>query len=175
MNIRFQADNDLKYAIVKAVRRREPAIDFVSAHDAGLEGIGDPEILQRAAADKRVLVSHDRQTMLNHFRNHLLAGKPSSGLLIVSQGTPIGTVAEAIILLWAAMDPAELRGQAFLTLTTGSPRKFSAENRRRHRHEIRMVARQYAPIRDLQPMLSARSQQAQVPGLVFTSRKIGRH
>ena len=51
--------------------------------------------------------------MLNHFRNHLLAGKPSSGLLIVSQGTPIGTVAEAIILLWAAMDPAELRGQVY--------------------------------------------------------------
>ena len=55
MSIRFQADNDLKFGIVKAVKRREPAIDFASAHDAGLERIGDPELLDRAASENRVL------------------------------------------------------------------------------------------------------------------------
>ena len=113
MSIRFQADNDLKFAIVKAVRRREPAIDFASAHEAGLEGVGDPELLERAARDNRVLVSHDRRTMLDHFRNHLVAEKPSPGLLVVSQGTPIGLVVEAIVLLWAVADPTELRDQAY--------------------------------------------------------------
>ena len=38
MSIRFQADNDLKFGIVKAVRGREPTIDFVSAQEAGLDG-----------------------------------------------------------------------------------------------------------------------------------------
>ena len=113
MSIRFQADNDLKFPIVKAVRLREPAIDFASAREAGLEGVGDPELLERASGDNRVLVSHDRRTMLNHFRHHLAAGKPSPGLLIVSQRTPIGLVAESIILLWAVTNPAELRGQAY--------------------------------------------------------------
>jgi hypothetical protein len=51
--------------------------------------------------------------MLHHFRNHLAAGKPSAGLLIVAQGTPIGPVAESIVLLWAVMDPAEFRDQAY--------------------------------------------------------------
>ena len=75
MSIRFQADNDLKFAIVKAVRRREPAIDFASAHEAGPEGVGDPELLERAAVANRVLVSHDRRTMLNHFRDRLAVGE----------------------------------------------------------------------------------------------------
>ena len=48
----LQADNDLKFGIVKALRRREPAIDFVSAQEAGLDGVGDPQLLDRAAAEK---------------------------------------------------------------------------------------------------------------------------
>ena len=112
MSIRFQADNDLKFGIVKAVRRREPAIDFASAHDAGLEGVGDPEVLERAAGEHRVLVSHDRRTMLDHFRNHLVAGKSSPGVLVVSQGASIGLVAEAIVYIWSLSDPSELRNQA---------------------------------------------------------------
>ena len=101
MSLRFQADNDLKLAIVKAVRRQEPSIDFASAQEAGLDGLGDPELLDRAVAEGRVLVSHDRRTMLNHFRNHLAAGKSSPGLLVVAQGTAIGVAAEAIVTMWA--------------------------------------------------------------------------
>jgi len=112
LSIRFQADNDLKFGIVNAVWRSEPAIDFASAHDAGLEGVGDPEVLERAAGENRVLVSHDRRTMLDHFRNHLVAGKSSPGLLIVSQGVSIGLVAEAIVYIWSMSNPSELRNQA---------------------------------------------------------------
>lgn len=112
MSIRFQADNDLKFGIVKAVRRREPAIDFASAQEADLESVGDPELLDWAAREDRVLVSHDRRTMLEHFRAHLAAGKSSPGVLIVSQGAPIGLVAEVIVYVWSLTDPLELRGQA---------------------------------------------------------------
>jgi hypothetical protein len=113
LSVRFQADNDLKFGIVKAVRRREPTIDFVSALEAGLDGVGDPELLDRAAAEGRVLVSHDRRTMIDHFRDHLAAGKSSPGLLIVSQGSSIGDVVEAVLYVWALSDPAELLDQAY--------------------------------------------------------------
>ena len=102
MSIRFQADNDLKFAIVKAVRRREPAIDFTSAQESGLDGVSDSELLDRAAGEGRVLVSHDLRTMLDHFRNHLMAGKSSPGLLVVSQGTPVGDVVEALVVPWGS-------------------------------------------------------------------------
>jgi hypothetical protein len=51
--------------------------------------------------------------MLNHFRHHLAAGKPSPGLLIVSQRTPIVLAAESVIIFWAVTNPAELRDQAY--------------------------------------------------------------
>ncbi|WNZ48264.1 hypothetical protein Q2T42_10530 [Leptolyngbya boryana CZ1] len=47
--IRFQADADLRQAIVTGTIRREPRLDFRSANDAGLEGIKDPEVLALAA------------------------------------------------------------------------------------------------------------------------------
>jgi hypothetical protein len=113
LSIRFQADADLNFDIVMGVRRQEPAIDFQSASDANLRGVSDPELLERAALANRVLVSHDRRTMLNHFRDRLAAGRFSPGLLIVSQGVAIGSVVEAIIVLWSLSEPADLHDQAY--------------------------------------------------------------
>jgi Domain of unknown function (DUF5615) len=113
LSVRFLADADLNFDVVKAVRRREPGLDFASAADAGIEGTGDPEILERAASQNRVLVSHDRRTMLHHFRNRLAAGKFSPGLLVVSQNAQIRPVVEAILVLWSVSDPAELRDQVY--------------------------------------------------------------
>jgi hypothetical protein len=111
LSIRFQADADLKEAIVRAIRQREPAIDFASAMDSHLEGVGDPEVLERAACEGRILVTHDRRTMPEHFRARLEAGKSSPGVLIVSQGAPLRPVVEALVLIWSASDPAEWRDQ----------------------------------------------------------------
>ena len=113
LSIRFQADADLNFDIVRAVRQREPAIDFASATDSKLGGVRDPEVLERAAAANRVLVSHDRRTMLDHFRSRLIAGMTSPGLLVVAQDAVIGSVVESIIVLWSIGEPAELRDQAY--------------------------------------------------------------
>jgi hypothetical protein len=113
LTIRFQADADLNFDIVKAVRRREPALDFASAADSRLRGVKDPELLEMTAVANRVLVSHDRRTMLNHFRGRLAAGKWSPGLLVIAQDAPIGPVVESIVILWSVSDAGELRDQAY--------------------------------------------------------------
>lgn len=113
MSICFQADADLNFDIVEAVRQQEPAIDFASAADAKLWGVGDPEVLERAALANRVLVSHDRRTMLNYFRDRLAAGKSSPGLLIVPQKASVRVVVESILILWSVSEPGELREQAY--------------------------------------------------------------
>jgi hypothetical protein len=113
LSLRFQADNDLKFAIVKATRRREPSIDFLSSQESLLHGVGDPELLELVAAEGRVLVSHDCHTMLRHFRDRLKAGKSSPGLLIVAQTAPIADVVEALVVLWAVADREDLLDQAF--------------------------------------------------------------
>ena len=111
MTIQFQADADLNHAIVRATRRREPAISFTSAADANLEGVPDSEVLEMAAAQERILITHDRQTMPEHFRERLAQGKSSPGVLIVSQFEPLGPVVETIVMIWAASITEEWRNQ----------------------------------------------------------------
>ena len=89
------------------VLRREPSIDFQSAHAAGLDGLPDPAVLRLAATQGRILVSHDENTLPSHFGNFLAEGNESPGLLIVPQITPIGAVIEDILLLWIASDAEE--------------------------------------------------------------------
>ena len=63
MSVRFLADADLNHAIVQGIHLREPAIDFKAANEAALEGLSDPEVLELAAREGRVLVSYDKSTM----------------------------------------------------------------------------------------------------------------
>ena len=63
MKVRFQADADFNHIIRRALLRREPAVDFQTAHAADLAGLEDPDVLAIAARDDRLLVSHDVKTM----------------------------------------------------------------------------------------------------------------
>ncbi len=71
--VRFQADADLRQAIVTGTIRRQPNIDFQSAYAARLEGKKDPEVLAIAAQDDRVLVTHDRKTMPAEFGEFIMS------------------------------------------------------------------------------------------------------
>jgi hypothetical protein len=100
--IRFLADADLNEGIVAGCLRRESEMDFLSANDADLEGMPDPEVLALAAAQDRILVSHDFQTMPRHFGDFLQAGNSSPGVLLVLQRLPIGEAIEELVLIWGA-------------------------------------------------------------------------
>lgn len=104
--IRFQADADLRQAIVTGAIRREPNLDFRSANEAGLEGLKDPEVLALAAQDGRVLITHERKTMPTEF-GQFITSQTSSGVLILSQNLPIGEAIGAIVLIWEASTAEE--------------------------------------------------------------------
>jgi hypothetical protein len=105
--IRFLAGADLNEGIVAGCLRREPEMDFLSANAADLEGVPDPEVLALAAAQDRILVSHDFQTMPQHFGDFLQAGNSSPGVLLVPQRLPVGQAIEELVLIWAASDADE--------------------------------------------------------------------
>src|ERR1700722_11299674 len=105
---KFIADADLNEKIVSAVLRREPAIDFLSASDGGTRGLSDPDVLALAAATGRILVSHDRKTMLRHF-DEFRQNNHSPGLITVRQKANRRLVIESIILIWKASSADEWR------------------------------------------------------------------
>lgn len=99
MKIRYQADNDLNRAIVEAIWRLEPRIDFQSAQAAKLDGVPDDIVLAHAAAEQRILVSHDVKTMPRHFAEFLQTSI-SAGVLIAPQSLAREKVVDDLLLLW---------------------------------------------------------------------------
>jgi hypothetical protein len=119
VSIRFLADADLNYAIVTGVRLREPGVDFASAAETALEGAHDSEVLRLAAAEERILVSHDPSSMPDHFFAFTAMGAWSPGVFLVAQDTSIRDVIDALILVWAAS--AEPTGRTRFTIFLHSP------------------------------------------------------
>jgi predicted nuclease of predicted toxin-antitoxin system len=109
--VRFLADASLRHAIVSGCIRREPAVDFLSAHVAKLHGIPDIEVLAIAAEHDRILVTHDFQTMPRHFGEFIEARGSSPGVFLVKQRAPLADVIEALMLIWAASDAREWRNR----------------------------------------------------------------
>jgi hypothetical protein len=106
LKLKFLADEDLRRAIVLGVRRREPSVSFIESFEVGSNGKDDLTVLEIAAGDGRILVSHDVRTMPGHFRT-FIARQESPGLILVPQRAALGRVIDDLVLLWLASDDHE--------------------------------------------------------------------
>jgi hypothetical protein len=111
VSIRFLADADLDNAIVQGVRRREPSIEFKSANDAGLAGLPDDKVLEIAAGEGRVLISHDKRTMPVHFAARIRLGLWSPGVLLAVPRATVGDVVESLLIIWSASSESDWADQ----------------------------------------------------------------
>ncbi len=92
---RFLADEDFKDQIVDALQRRL-RVDILHARAAGLRARSDDEVLARAAAEDRVVLSHDRSTMTVAAATRIVEGLPFSGLVIVPWQKEVGSAVRAL-------------------------------------------------------------------------------
>jgi hypothetical protein len=106
MKVKFQADADLDGRIIRGLKRRLPEIEILTADQANLAGLSDPEVLEVASLSGRILVTHDHHTMPGHF-GQFIASRNSSGVIVVPKSLPIGTAIEELSLIWLASDAAE--------------------------------------------------------------------
>ena len=112
MAIRYQPDNDLRLHILRAVRRQEPAIDFKSAQASGLDGLDDLAVLRKAAAEGRILVTHDKRTMPEALAALGTDGLECPGIfLVIPQNAEIQLVCDSLILAWTASGAEEWRNR----------------------------------------------------------------
>lgn len=110
--IPLAADEDLDNRIVRGVLREEPGVDIVRVQDRGLSGHDDPEVLEWAASEGRVLFSHDANTMTLHAWQRVKAGLPMPGLWIVQRrGLVLGDVIDDICLIAIASNVGQYEGR----------------------------------------------------------------
>jgi hypothetical protein len=92
-----------------AVPRR--VLIFSLRSEGDTRGLLDRQVLELAAAADRVVVSHDRNTMVGEFYRFLAEGHSSPGLIIVEQQLDEGDAIEDLQLICAAVSAEELRDQ----------------------------------------------------------------
>lgn len=105
--IKFLTDEDFQSAILDGVRRRLRDLDIVSVQEAGLRTSRDPQVLEFAASENRILLTHDVRTMETHARARLALGKPMPGVIIIRQQVPIIRAIDGIILVAECSQPEE--------------------------------------------------------------------
>lgn len=105
------ADENLNQDIVRGVLRRNPKVDVVSVQDAGLSGADDPTVLEWAAAEGRVLLTHDVATMTRYAYERVRAGKPMPGVFEIGHDVPVARAIEDVLLLAECSLEREWEGQ----------------------------------------------------------------
>jgi predicted nuclease of predicted toxin-antitoxin system len=61
--LRLVSDENFNGEVVRGLLRREPGLDLVRVQDVGLSAADDHAILAWAAAEGRLLLPHDRNTV----------------------------------------------------------------------------------------------------------------
>jgi predicted nuclease of predicted toxin-antitoxin system len=109
--LRLVSDEDVNGRIIRGLRRREPGLDIVRTLDVGLAHRPDPEILQWAADQDRVLVTEDVSTMIGFAWQRVKDGQPMTGVLALTEGIGIGRAIEDILTVVLCYDAQEIKDQ----------------------------------------------------------------
>jgi Domain of unknown function (DUF5615) len=101
------ADHDFSDVIIEGVLRICPGLDFVRAREVGLQRAHDFEILEWAAANGRLTISHDANTMTDAAYDRIRTQLPMRGLVIVPQSLAYRTAIEDLALIASCCEPDE--------------------------------------------------------------------
>ena len=109
--IRFLADENFDNRILRGLRRENAEADIVRVQDTELYQAKDPDVLEWAAKEGRIVLTRDLKTMPHYAYERVRAGKPMPGMVAVQPNAPVGTVIEDILLLIETTEPEALKDQ----------------------------------------------------------------
>ncbi|MBS3968142.1 MAG: DUF5615 family PIN-like protein [Truepera sp.] len=105
--MKFLTDEHIPPALVRGLLRERPDLDITEVRKTELVGKPDPLILERAAAEGRILITRDVSTMPDYAYARVKAGLPMPGVFIWQRKASIGEVLESLLLLTAASQEEE--------------------------------------------------------------------
>ncbi|HSE96636.1 MAG TPA: DUF5615 family PIN-like protein [Blastocatellia bacterium] len=105
--VRLLVDENFNHRILRGLKRRLPSLDYLLVQETEVSRQDDPQILDRAAANNRVILTHDVNTMTRFSYERLEAGESLPGVVIVPKEMAIGSAIEEIAILLACSEPEE--------------------------------------------------------------------
>ena len=95
--IRFAVDEDIDERIVRGVLRKNDEIDFLNVKEVGLRNSSGEDVLEWAAQERRILLTHDRNTMHAEAVRRTNQQFLMPGLIIIPQNQQFGLYIDQII------------------------------------------------------------------------------
>lgn len=114
--LRLASDADVHGEILRGLFRRLPQIDLARAQNSLAEGTPDPDVLAWTAAENRILITNDRNTMVGFAYERVAAGEPMPGVIVTTNEQSIGSAIADIALIAECLEPEELREQVVVFL-----------------------------------------------------------
>jgi hypothetical protein len=105
------ADENFNNTIVRGLLRLKPSLDIVRVQDVGLSSADDPAVLEWAAQENRILLTHDVATITKYAYERILSGKYMPGVIEVTRTVPLGVAINDILLIAEACKNGELENQ----------------------------------------------------------------
>jgi hypothetical protein len=109
--LRLLADENFNGRILRALLRQIPDLDVVRAQDTSLSGADDQTLLQFAADESRILVTHDVETLVGYAWERVRSGMAMPGVIVALTDRPLGQVIEDLEVLILASQPEEMEAQ----------------------------------------------------------------
>lgn len=97
--LRLAADENFNNDIVRGLVRRKPDLDIVRVQDVGLLGADAAAVLDWAANEGRVLVTHDAATLTRNAYDRVRTARRMPGVFEVRPSVPIGPAIDDLLLI----------------------------------------------------------------------------
>ena len=111
--LRLLTDENVDHRIVRALWRRLPALDCISVRSSGMTGFSDDWVLEYAANEGRIVITHDIQTMPAHATNRIRNNLDLPGLIVVPDTLDIATAVNDLEVLIACATEDELQNRIY--------------------------------------------------------------
>lgn len=108
--LRLLSDENFNGDVVRGLFLRQPNLDLLRVQDVGLRKVNDPAILDWAASNGRILLTHDRATMPDFAYERLSQGQQMSGLFVINDRMPVRQVIDELLLLIDCSEQDEWKG-----------------------------------------------------------------
>lgn len=102
--ISFYTDEHVPRAVVAGLRQR--GVDVLTVAEAGMLSAPEPEHLERAREEGRVLVTQDADFLRLH-----AGGAEHGGIVYAPQGTAIGEMIRGLMLIYHVLEAEDMEGQ----------------------------------------------------------------
>lgn len=109
--IRFLLDENFNGKIVRGLRARQPVVDMIRVQDTELYGADDPTVLEWAAQEGRILLTHDLDTMTKYASERIEQGLPMAGVILVHDTLPVAKVVDDLLAVLGASEASEWKNR----------------------------------------------------------------